>query len=56
MTRITLLGIILAVLGVVAHFLDCPYGIHMIIAGAVIGVIGFFTRGTRGTTGTVTRS
>lgn len=49
MNRLTTIGIILAVLGVIAHFVDCPYGVHCIIAGAIIAVIGLFTRAPRNT-------
>ena len=52
MTRTTTIGIILAVLGVIAQALDCPYGIHMIIAGAVVAVIGFFVRSSHSTSTT----
>jgi ABC-type Mn2+/Zn2+ transport system permease subunit len=52
MTRITTIGIILAVLGVIAYLLDCPYGVAIIVVGAIAAVIGFFVRTARSTTTT----
>lgn len=49
MTRITWIGVALAVLGAIAYFVECPYGIHIIIAGIIVAVIGLFMRRPSGT-------
>ena len=49
MNRITVIGVVLAVLGIISLFADCPYGVHIIIAGVVVALIGYFTRASRHT-------
>jgi hypothetical protein len=44
MSRISWIGAGLAVLGAIAYFVHCPYGVHIIVAGVIVALIGMFVR------------
>jgi ABC-type Mn2+/Zn2+ transport system permease subunit len=46
MSRLTLFGIIAALLGVIAYFTGCPYGVAIMAIGGVLFLIGLITRGS----------